>query len=81
MEHPPEDYLAKLYYDCLIHNSDSLRFLIDRVSSDHVLLGTDFPMGDGIAGGTTPWIEKMPFLSDKDKRNILGANAARLLGL
>jgi aminocarboxymuconate-semialdehyde decarboxylase len=81
MKRPPEEYLAMLYYDCLIHNAESLQFLIDRVSIDHVLLGTDFPFDDGIAGGTTPWIEKMSFLSAEDKRKILGANAGRLLGM
>ena len=81
MERPPEEYLAMLYYDCLTHNAESLQFLIDRVSIDHVLLGTDFPFDDGIAGGTTPWIEKMAFLSAEGKRKILGENAGRLLGV
>ena len=45
------------------------------------MIGTDFPLPDGITGGVVPWIEKMPFLSEEDKGNILGANAARLLGI
>lgn len=81
MERPPEEYLGLLYYDCLTHNPDSLRVLIDRVSAEHVLLGTDFPMGDGIVGGTVAWIKALPFLSESDKQNILGANAARLLDI
>ncbi len=81
MERPPEEYLGQLYYDCVVHRADALQFLIDRVSADHVMIGTDFPLPDGITGGVVPWIEKMPFLSEEDKGNILGANAARLLGI
>ncbi len=81
MQSPPEDYLGLLYYECLTHNGEALKFLIDHVSADHVLLGTDFPLGDGIVGGAVPWIEKMSFLSEKDKHKILGENATRLLGI
>jgi aminocarboxymuconate-semialdehyde decarboxylase len=81
MAEPPEAYLSRLYYDCLIHDSESLHFLINRVGADHVMLGTDNPAGGGIIGGTVRWIREQPYLSDTDKANILGDNAARLLGL
>ena len=81
MKRPPEDYLRSLYYDCLIHNVDSLRFLLEHVSEDHVLLGTDFPFPDGVAGGTVQWVERMPFLSEDQRAKILGGNAAPLLGI
>jgi hypothetical protein len=38
MAEPPEAYLGRLYYDCLIHDSDSLQFLVNRVGADHVML-------------------------------------------
>jgi aminocarboxymuconate-semialdehyde decarboxylase len=81
MQFPPGDYLDRLYYDCLIHNADAMAFLVDRVSADHVLLGTDFPMPDGVAGGTVEWVKSLPFLGEADKRKILGENAASLLGV
>jgi aminocarboxymuconate-semialdehyde decarboxylase len=81
MAEPPEAYLGRLYYDCLIHDSDSLQFLVNRVGADHVMLGTDNPAGGGIIGGTVRWIREQPYLSETDKTNILGGNAARLLGL
>jgi aminocarboxymuconate-semialdehyde decarboxylase len=81
MAEPPEAYLGRVYYDCLIHDADSLQFLVDRVGADHVMLGTDNPAGGGIIGGTVAWIREQPWLSEQDKENILCGNAARLLGL
>ena len=81
MQRPPDEYLWRLYYDCLIHNVDALRFLLEHVSEDHILLGTDYPLGDGVAGGTVQWLQNIPFLSDEQRAKILGGNAARLLGI
>ena len=81
MQRPPEDYLGSLYYDCLIHSPASLRFLVEQVSEDRILLGTDFPFPGAPAGGTVQWLQDMPFLSEKQRAKILGGNAALLLGL
>lgn len=40
---PPSAYLPNIYCDSLTHNDQSLRFLVDRVGTDHVVLGTDYP--------------------------------------
>lgn len=42
-EHPPSSYFSKMYFDTLTHDPMSLRFLVDRVGSDHVVLGSDYP--------------------------------------
>ena len=81
MEHPPSAYLKYLYYDCLTHDPASLRFLIDAVGVEQVMLGTDHPALDGILGGTVKWIRGQSSLSATEKDQILGDNAARLLGL
>ena len=78
MRHPPQDYLGSLYYDCLTHSAESLGFLMERVSEDHVLLGTDFPFPDGVAGGTVQWLQGMPSLSEEQRAKVLGGNAARI---
>jgi aminocarboxymuconate-semialdehyde decarboxylase len=44
---PPSAWLRSFYYDTLSHDAASLRFLIDRVGFDRVLLGSDFPFGMG----------------------------------
>lgn len=45
---PPSYYLSNVYFDSLVHDATALRFLLDRVGVDHVVLGSDYPfdMGD-----------------------------------
>lgn len=40
---PPSAYLHNIYCDSLTHDAKALRFLIDRIGADHVVLGTDYP--------------------------------------
>ncbi|MCC6533051.1 MAG: amidohydrolase [Burkholderiales bacterium] len=44
----PDNYLRQIYFDALIHNPKALRFLVDLVGAEHIMLGTDSPfdMGD-----------------------------------
>jgi aminocarboxymuconate-semialdehyde decarboxylase len=77
----PETYLGRMYYDCLIHDSESLKLLVSRVGADHIVIGTDYPAGGDIPGGAANWIRQQPFLSGEDKEKILWRNVARFLGL
>lgn len=40
---PPSAYLGNIYCDSLTHGDLSLRFLVERMGADHVVLGTDYP--------------------------------------
>jgi len=44
----PDASLRALYYDTLVHDARVLRFLIDQVGADRLMLGSDmpFPIGD-----------------------------------
>lgn len=81
MASPPADYLRRMYYDCLIHDVDSLQLLVKRVGADKIMIGTDYPAGGDIPGGAVNWIKAQEWLSDDDKENILWRNASRFLGL
>jgi aminocarboxymuconate-semialdehyde decarboxylase len=44
----PSSFLRRFYYDSVVHGPEALRFLVERVGADRVVLGSDypFPMGD-----------------------------------
>lgn len=75
---PPSDYLANLYVDTVVHEPAVLRFLVDFLGADHILVGTDYPfeMGDPDPVG----LVSAAGLEEHDRDLILSGNAARLLG-
>jgi aminocarboxymuconate-semialdehyde decarboxylase len=44
---PPTAYLGNIFCDSLTHDGRALRFLIDRIGADHVVIGTDYPFDMG----------------------------------
>ena len=55
--HNPRDYFKQLYFDSCVHDDRALRYLLDTVGIDRVMLGTDYPFplgeqepGSGILG-------------------------------
>lgn len=81
MARPPAEYLARMYFDCLVHDYDSLELLKKRAGADHIFIGTDYPAGGNIFGGAVPWIEKCEFLGEDEKQQILWRNATGFLQL
>ncbi len=76
----PSDYLTRLYYDCLTHSGEALKYLVDRVGADRVMLGSDFPFDMGYQSPVT-WLQELPWLNDFEKDRILGENAQAALEL
>lgn len=75
---PPSTFLEQIYVDTIVHDPTALRFVVDRLGSDHVVMGTDypFPMGDHDPGRL---VQSVPGLDDRQMEAILGGNAADLL--
>jgi aminocarboxymuconate-semialdehyde decarboxylase len=75
----PSAYLKKLYFDSIVHSAAALQYLIQVVGADRVVIGTDYPMG---MGDFEP-IHKINLLSltEEERSQILGANAAGALNL
>jgi predicted TIM-barrel fold metal-dependent hydrolase len=74
----PTAYLNQLYFDALVFTPEALRHLAAQVGASQIMLGSDYPY---------PW-EMHPVdhvfatktLSDEEKLDILGGNAARVFG-
>lgn len=77
---PPSTYQRRLYYDTVVMSEAALRFLIDTVGSDRVVLGSDYPF---VAWDPSPagWVQGLERLTREEKDRILWQNLESLLGL
>jgi aminocarboxymuconate-semialdehyde decarboxylase len=77
--HKPSEYLKRLYFDSIVHSVAALKYLVDVVGSDRVVVGTDYPM----AMGDFESVDKVNALdlSSAERELILGGNAMRALNL
>ena len=75
----PANYLGKFWVDSLVHDADTLDFLLDKIGPDRIALGTDypFPLGELEPGKL---IESMS-LSSEQRDKLLFRNALEWLGL
>ena len=75
----PKSYVNRFYVDSAVFDEPTLRFLIDTMGEDRVMLGSDypFPLGEGRVGKL---IRESQISSDA-KKKLLNGNAARFLGL
>ena len=77
---PPSFYQKRLYYDFLTSSEPALRFLVDTVGADRVVIGSDWPFveWDPSPGG---WLDGLQTLSQEEKEKIAHSNLEQLLGL
>ena len=75
----PTEYLRQLYFDSLVFTPEALRHLVAETGSGQIVMGTDYPF---------PWtrtsvdhILGTPGLTDDERMAMLGATAAKLLGI
>jgi aminocarboxymuconate-semialdehyde decarboxylase len=76
---PPSAYLRSFHYDSCTYTPATLRFLVDTVGDDRVVLGTDYP-APMILDDAVNWINGLDSLTADQKESILSRNPARLLG-
>ncbi len=79
-ELPPSDYLRRFHYDCCTYSGPVLRFLVDTVGIDRVVLGTDYP-APMFLHDPVDWLRGLPQLDDAEKEAILEDTSAKLLDL
>jgi aminocarboxymuconate-semialdehyde decarboxylase len=80
IQKPPSAYQRRLYYDSVTGNEAALRFLLDQVGSDRVVLGSDWPF---VPWNPSPvaWVQGLTSLTQEEKERILWRNLEALLGL
>jgi aminocarboxymuconate-semialdehyde decarboxylase len=80
LERAPSEYVDRFWYDSCTYTESTLRYLLDVVGSDRVVLGTDYP-APMMEPEPVRWIDAMDSLTAQEKEAVLSANPARLLGL
>jgi aminocarboxymuconate-semialdehyde decarboxylase len=77
---PPSSYQRRLYYDTVVGGEKALRFLLDEVGADRVVLGSDWPF---VPWHPSPvaWVQGLGTLTADEKEQILWRNVERLLSL
>jgi len=77
---PPSTYQRGLYYDTVVGSEAALRFLIDSVGIDRVVLGSDWPF---VRWDPSPagWVKGLATLTPEEKDMILWRNVEALLRL
>lgn len=76
---PPSEYLKTFYYDTVNFDPAALRLAIEFAGVDHILAGSDYPHLIGSLEKMLTSLRALD-LSASDRDQILGANAAALLG-
>jgi aminocarboxymuconate-semialdehyde decarboxylase len=77
---PPSSYQRRLYYDTVVGSEKALRFLIDEVGVDRVVLGSDWPFVPWHPSPVT-WVQGLKTLTQDEKEQILWRNLESLLKL
>jgi aminocarboxymuconate-semialdehyde decarboxylase len=75
----PTAYLGKIFCDSLTHNVQALRFLIDRIGANHVVLGSDHPFDMGC--DTPVDAVRALDLPAEQQDAVIGHNLSKLLKL
>jgi aminocarboxymuconate-semialdehyde decarboxylase len=75
----PSELLERCYFDTITHAEEPLRYLIDRMGSDKIVAGTDYPadMGDMEIASKLAAMK----LPEHVHREIATENAHRLFGI
>jgi aminocarboxymuconate-semialdehyde decarboxylase len=74
----PQDSLARLHYDTIVHSQRALEFLLAAVGAGRVLMGSDSPFDMGELDCVTR-VEALP-IPRAERDAVLGGRAKELLG-
>lgn len=75
---PPSALLRRCYVDSIVHSDEGLAHVLDVMSADNVVLGSDWPWDMGTADPRAP-LEATPGLDAEQRAAVLHGNAERML--
>jgi aminocarboxymuconate-semialdehyde decarboxylase len=78
-ELPPSQYVNRFYVDSAVFDERALRFLVETMGTEQVMLGSDypFPLGEHHVGS----LIRSSDLPEHAKARLLGGNAVSFLGM
>ena len=77
LDHSPQQYLDRFFYDTITHSKAACEFLVSSVGADRVFLGSDYPYDMGMMDCVRHVRSLDIAAADRDK--ILGGHAAAIL--
>jgi aminocarboxymuconate-semialdehyde decarboxylase len=77
---PPSHYLRRVFVDTLVYKPENVAHIIRELGASQVVLGTDYPFDMGEEHPLAV-LQAVAGLSETDREQIKGRNAAQLLGL
>ena len=80
MRQPASAYLRRFYYDTISHHPGIMRCLADMVGFDRIVVGSDYNMDAGYSR-PVEFVDRIPGLTERERKLVLEENGARLLGL
>jgi aminocarboxymuconate-semialdehyde decarboxylase len=78
--HSPSYYLRRFTYDTVSHSDLIMEYLVKLVGADRIMLGSDYCFDMGYER-PVEMVERLAVITDREREQILGATAARLLAL
>ncbi len=76
---PPSTYASRFFYDAVTYQERTLRFLLDTVGADRVMLGTDWPAPMRVQEPVTR-LTAMASITEQEAQAILHGTARHLFG-
>ena len=80
MTQPASSYLRRFHYDTISHHSRIMRYLIEMVGADRIVVGSDYNRDAGYPR-PVEFVDTIPGLTAEERELILSGNAARVLRL
>lgn len=79
----PTEYMKMLYFDTVCYDYAALELSLNLVGPDHLMFGTDYGCPSNGLVNPPKFVRQIDSLkiSNHDKENIFGGNAAKLFGL